>query len=599
MDLIPISRHIAAMPNPLTLKLWTGGINSLLPPTEIAPNQYQWGENVIARGGVIQTRPGRRVIASIFGKQPQGCCIFQPTNSTPRLVAAVDGLIYQLVYPSFTPQLITGITMSATAKQIVFQGCIKSVQRNADNSLKLIPPYNVLVIQDGIDNAAYWDGSTARHLDPTAPASETPIGTWMAFLADRLWIANGPKIFVCDLSDPLSHTEAIYLSERDNFILTGDCTGLIVTSNRNGILAFTADQVTAFQANNSNRTTWATTANFQEVIVQQIGCVSPRTIINQYGTTHWMSDKGMVSLDIALASQHTSRLNTEDENMMRSRRLLAPDMSGACGVSYENLIFVSVPAAGINNEQTWVMDQAPLGAMSAQQSYSAVGGGGVWAAVWTGTRPVQWATGKVGLKTRLYSLSFDATQMDGTQIHVWEDMLDERTDEGGPISCQWISGIETAPNPVRFKYATFEAIEILGSVNLDVFITGTRGPYYNIGNWSLQAEEGCFGSALMPVIEGDSIIEAYRPQSRSLVTQTFNVAGNIATVEQKPYTPGVDKGFSICFEWQGRMGFREITLMIDEGPSQSHGLPANAKQSGAEVGPQGVDEGGNTVSVQT
>ena len=38
---------------------YTGGVDSLLYPTDLAPGTYAWGVNVINRGGVVQTRPGQ------------------------------------------------------------------------------------------------------------------------------------------------------------------------------------------------------------------------------------------------------------------------------------------------------------------------------------------------------------------------------------------------------------------------------------------------------------------------------------------------------------------------------------------------------------
>lgn len=588
-----------AEPQPITLNFWYGGINSLLPPMEIAKNQYAWAENVINRGGIIQTRPGRRPVSSIVGKTPQGMCIFAPKGSTPRLVVAVDGSIYTLTYPNYEPMKLEGIQFSPNADKVYFCPTIKSVQRNADESLKLIDPTPVLMMQDGIGQAAFWDGNTARHLDPSANALETPIGTWMCWIGGRLWIANGNKILVGDIDDPLSHTEAQYLTTRDSFILSGDCTGMIVTANRAGILAFTQYTTTAFAANIADRKQWATSPGFQAEILQNVGCVAGRTAVNQYGLTHWLSDKGLVNLDIAYAANRSSKLSTEDESLIRSRRKLAPGLDGACAASYENLMFVSVPVGSRHNEHTWVMDQSAVGSTtSAAQAYTG-GGAGVWASIWTGTRPVEWSTGIVGGRKRLFNLTYDKSAKDGTRIHVWEEMLSDRTDAGGRIACQWETGIVAGTELLRFKFARLEGVEILGRVDLKVFVAGSRGPWYQIGSYTYEVEEGCFGSALQPIINSSSVIQEFRPQGRSIVTQEFTAEGKEATPEQKPFIPGIDKGFRILLEWTGRFGVREISMIVAQGPSETqHGSgTACVDQNGGELGQlNAINEAGITVT---
>lgn len=584
---------------PIPLSFWTMGINSLLPPVELAKQQYAWGENIINRGGIVQTRPGRRAVASIPGKRPQGFTVFKPKGSTARLVAAVDGLIYVMKWPDFVPVKLDGIQMNPLAEKVHFCGTLKSTEYNPDGSLRLIDPNPILMISDGANRTAYWDGKVARHLNPDA--HETPICTWMAWIASRLWMAMESKIFVSDLTDPLNHREAVYLSGRDGFELSSECTGLIATPNRAGILAFTKDDTTVFKANIRDRNTWNQTPDFQDLLLPKIGCTAGRTACNQYGATYWMSERGLVSLDIAFVSTRSNRIVTNDEQMMRSRRKLSADHSGACAIGFENLMFCSVPSGSKYNNQTWVMDQAVMGsAQSAASAYNQ-SSSGVWASIWTGTRPVQWATGEVGGKNRLYSLCYDKSAKDDTRIHIWEDMLSDRKDAGGRIKCQWITGGIGSSDLIRFNFAKFEAVEILGDVTLSALVCGTRGPWYDIGSWNLQAEEGCFNSSLQPFISADSTIEAYKPQSRPLVTKEFVPEGKEVTAEFKPYGPGVDKAFQLCFEWTGRMGIRELTVNISEGPQENHGAPACIGEdgSGGEKGQvNAITETGNKATVQ-
>lgn len=551
-----------------TLKVWTGGCNSLIHPTEISPREYAWGENIVNRGGIVQNRPGFKVRASIPGSKIQGLCIFTPRNSTARLVAAVDGNIYQASYPDYNFTKIDGLSFSATAEFVVMVPAVKSVKRNPDGSLTVITPTPVLMIQDGENRCGYWDGSTTKHLNPEAPDLGTPIGLWMAWTSSRLWVMNGRRVYASDIADPLTFSENTYLAERSNFDLPDEGMGLIETADQTGLLAFTSKTTTAFKSYIFDRTQWGQTPDFQKIIVPGVGCVAPRTARNQYGETYFLSERGFISLNAALYTQRNNRLETQDGAMMRSKRNLSARVTAACSGSFENYFLVSVPSGSKYNAHTWALDQSPIDNAPP-----------AWNGIWTGVRPVEWATGRVGGRERCFFASYDATAVDDTHIHIWEGFQGSREDEGGAMVAQFETGIITSDAKQAFKYAEIEATEILGDVHLKVYVGATRGPWYLLGETDLTAEKGSIGGPYQQSIDLDTILEAYKPQSRLVKTNELTppegeqncppeFSGEAATA---------DKGFAILCEWRGRMGIREIRMVFGDTPQNMQGACAGSE----------------------
>lgn len=558
-------------------------MNSLLDPSAIERNQCAYLENTMIRGGIVQTRPGYILKSTIQGTNLQGMAIFEPISGVPKMMVAVDGGIYvsQFPYTSFTQ--LSGLSFSPTVKFIHFQQCLRSSKTNADGSITLLNPRSVMIIQDGISQAAYWDGNESRHLDPTVPASETPIGTWMAWVSSRLWVASNNRIYASNLTDPLTFTETTYLAERSSFELGAPCTGLLPTSNRANLLAFTDENTFVFKSSIYNRTEWATTRDFQDLLVPGIGCVAGRSAINHFGESMWFSQQGWISLDVAMNSENSSRLVTLDQEMMRSKRNLSPDLERICALGFENLLMVSVPCSDLYNSHTWVMDQSPIG-----------GDKSAWAGVWTGTRPAQWAKTKIGGRKRAYFASFGSRAFDATQIHIWEAFRDNRKDNGGRIKCQMETGLTIGKDKSAFRFLEIDVCELVGPVRLQGFVGGVRGPYHQILDVELRAENGCFGSPLQPVIESDSVIEAYKPQKRIVVSKQFSPQ-DIGCTPESEDPAGVDRGFQVLLEWHGRMGVSGIKVMIDADKNN----PSSGKCQASEEGEiNAISETGEEVEEQ-
>lgn len=571
---------------------WLGGCNSMLPPDQIGQAQYSWAVNCVNRGGIVQTRPGENCIASVLGDKVQGGCIFTPKASRPMMLLAVDGNIFVAKYPFFSFSQVNGLKFSAAVPIVNFQPVLKSVKLNDDGSLAIIDPKPLMIIQDGTTRAGVFDGSTGVHSKAEAPFFGIPIGLWMAWTSSRLWVFAATRGYVSDLANPDTFSENSYLAERSNFELPADVTGCIETTDQTALLVFTTTTTTAFQSNILNRTLWGTTPYFQKVVLPSIGCVSGRSPINQYGLTWWMSRAGLINMNAATYTLRSSILVSVDGEMARSKRIMSPDMSGVVTAFFENYLLCSVPAGGKYNEHTWVMDQAAQGGvMSAAQQFQS-STTHAWASIWTGTRPVQWMKTEYGGREHIYFVSYDKTAKDGTHIHVWEAFKDDRRDNDGRIACQMETALLLAPELQRFRYAEIEFTEILGPVELTVFIGGRRGPWLKVGSTTYQAEIGSIGSPIQKIIHKSTILQSFKPQSREFKTQQFSTQGRDCVGVESKDSPGKDKGFQLLLEWKGRLGVKRIKMFMDEESSANVG-----KCEGDEIGKVNmVNDAGETIA---
>lgn len=548
------------MNNPGTyIDNWIGGVNSGSPPFNAGRQEIAWLENCMIRGGYPCTRPGMLCLSSFVGFVPQGICSFVDKGGTPYLVIAVDGLIYASAAPFKAFSKIDNIAFSPTALIVNFQSCIKAVQANADGTKTIIAPTPVLIIQDNSSPPAAWDGTAAKQLDPSAAIPETPTGLWMAWASDRLWVFRGSQGYVSDIDDPEHFTENVYLAQRSNFALPDDCTGVVQTSDQQTLLAFTDTTTTAFQSNIRDRTTWQSTPNFQRIILPELGCVSGRSVANQYGVAQWYSRRGLVSLDGALYDVRTTRVTVKDWQMQRSKSQLAPDMSGIAVATFDNLILVSAPVADKWNSETWVMDQTPQaqGANLLQE---------VWAGVWTGTRPVAWAKLKQHGRERIFFLSYDKSSKDATHIHLWEAFRGIREDNDGRIQCQFETVCLKEDILMDFRYCELDICELLGEVDLQVYVGGLMGRWIKILDTHLSAEEGPVDAVTS--FSSTHVFESYKPQNRSPVrTNEFTTQDKEAMAESV-FNEGTDKCYQILVQWRGQMAVRGIRIVAKENDKQ-------------------------------
>lgn len=618
------------------------GMDSFSDPQDLAKNEYVAAMNVVSRGGIVQTRPGSRVLSCAPSHENlQGLCFFQPTGGTPSLVLAVDGSIYTAQAPFTSFSRLENIQFSPFSQYVSFATCLQSTDYDVNGVLYALPsPRSVLVMQDGQTRAAFWDGSTNRHLNPepspetplwvtgavldsngslyqgwsvpvtvssgtfvqpiaydtqttkvvylrseTTPSAptdaagtgwsltqpedgvnqgydETKIGLWMVWSNNRLWVSREGQVFASDIGNPLKFTEGQYLNEGRAFYLNDDCTGMVELTDQSGILVFTKDDATVIRSSITDRTQWLSTADFQKVLFQKVGCVAPRSIVVQYGLIWWFSAKGMINLDAALRQNLTSRLQLQDQEIIASKSNCSPDLSMICGAFYENYLLMSVPSGDVWNRHTWVLDQDPFPAKDAQINS--------WNSWWSGWRPVEWARGIVDGNERLFFLSRD---FDG-KGRVWESMLPERTDNGCPITC----ALQTREHNYgdmelkEFKMAETYLKEVYGSVAFMQAYRSTKGPWTRILTKQIEATAGqIYDDATYS--ETGNKFAGNRPQSRTLRSSEGLVAeipcqadcGVESGQENKP--ANIDRAFSLLMVWSGRAGvygYRIFSLPVTD-----------------------------------
>jgi hypothetical protein len=576
---------------PVVDRFWAEGCNTLIFPTDIQPGYYYWGENIVNRGGVIQTRPGRDLLFTLPGKNAQGLGFYRPYQQKEQLVWAIDGKVYWSEFPFTSYHWLSRIQFYKNAPQVFFCQARQEVMLNPDGSLTLMPtPADILFIQDGYTASAFYEATNTTYLGTNghnksgAPWLQCPVGTCMASVGSRLWVAQNETIFASDFLNPNSFTERTYLAEADGFKLPETCRGLLATPEQDALLAFSSFTITSLQAGILERTAWQNTQNFQRIVSANYGSVGSFSPVNQFGLPWFYSEVGLLSVNEALNQYRSSRVNPQDNEMLRSKMNMSPLRAGVCGVSFENWLLMAVPSGSKYNRHTWVMDGAPMSQLGSQA-------GPCWAGIWTGTYPVQFATGQVQDVPRCFELSYscsEATATDGSQsrIQLWEDFVGRRTDHNDtPIECSWetkIFEISQTGELCRFKYCEIDVVELVGIVSLQIYYAGIKGHYRLIYEVTLAAEEGLPGSETAPLLSyaglvTDTMMDSFRPQCRTVRTPDYSgsqdEADNCADTcgIETPYQHNVDKGFQLLFNWQGRMGIRELRLFVEPYPQPGIG----------------------------
>ncbi len=542
---------------------WVSGMDSSLDPAFLEDTVYRSAMNVTNRGGVLKTRPGYNCVFELPPGRLQGYTLFRPTGGAWHHVVAVAGKVYTSAYPFTTYTQLPNVQFFTGSDIVVFEKATKSVQQNVDGTLSIVDPYDVLIMQDGRTPAAYWDGSISRHLNPLA--SETPLGTWMKWSGDRLWVGRDNELFASDIADPLRFTETEYLSEGGSFRLPDIITGLaeITSTDVPQLLVFTQNTTSIFQSNIRDRETWKTTNNFQRVLFPQVGCVSGRAITTQYGQLWWMTMTGVTSLNAAAQSRISSELLYRDTEMAVSKGNLSPNIERVAAISFENYVLFSVPSGDLFNRHTWVMDQSPAEKLN-------TGSPAAWNGVWTGTRPVQWSVGAVNGVQRVFHVSVD---YDGVN-RLWEAFIPTRQDNGQPITCyvetkshanfgEMAQGLDIK----TFRFAELEFTEIQGTLDVKVYWAGMRGNYKELTVYRFVAPEG--NITYDKQITLDTQLFAYRPQARLVrTTEILNdrQEGSICGIES-PFPDRHDRAFSLLIVWSGKAALRSYRIfarMFDE-----------------------------------
>lgn len=535
---------------------WVKGMNSASDPAFLEDTNYRSAMNIVNRGGVIKTRPGYNCLLELPPGKLQGYKLFKPTGGPNAHVFAISGKVYVFPEPFTSYYQLSNVQFLADADFVVFEEAVKSVVRNDDGTLSLVDPYKVLIIQDSYTRAAFWDGQNSRHLDPSA--GETPIGLWMKWSGDRLWIGRDDQLFAGDIADPLSFTETEYLAEGGSFRINGNITALAEVSSVDTpqLLVFTASSTTSIQSNIRDRALWKTTDNFQRTLLPDVGCVSGRAIATQYGQLWWMTMTGITSLNAALSSRVSSELVFRDTEMAVSKGNLSPNIEKIAAASFENYLMFSMPSGDLYNRHTWVMDQSVMDSLNGKAAAA-------WNGVWTGTRPVEWSGGVINGVRRVFHVSKD---FDGKN-RLWEAFIPSREDNGQPITCyietkshanfhQEAQGLDIK----TFRFAELEFTEISGTLDIKVYWAGLRGNYKQLTTFRFVSPDDSINNSR--TFNLDSNLFSYRPQSRTV--RTTEVLDDSKTDGQCGIESDIparhDRAFSLLIVWSGKAALRSYRV---------------------------------------
>lgn len=496
------------------------GVNSSFCPSQL-PLGYVWASvNTINIAGVISCRPGHRCIIKMPKGNLQGSAIFRPQVGFEQILIAIDGIIYVADYPFTNFRTLDTVRFTSYAKQVFFTQATQSARRlvpgDLASAIEVIEPRNVMFMQDGGSTApAFYDGSSSGHISGTA--FETPAGSVMQWIGDRLWVASGDQVFASDISNPFSFVEQVYLGGTVGFNFSSDITAMTTTPNIEfpQLLVYTNENTSLIQASIRDRSKWPTIDGFQKEILQ-VGCVGSRAVTSHFGRLVWFSSSGVVIYDAATARGWTSRSPLRDNEMLVSKKFLKEDLSLIAMGAFGQWLLISVPSEDVYNKHTWVFNNASFETITDE-------GGPTWSGFWLGTRPVEWVYGQLAGAERIYHVSIDT---DG-ENRLWESFRPEQLDNGCPI--MW--AVETrgyfgltspAQKPPGFRvsygWADVALTGIGEELDLGVFVApGVRGEYQPILTKRINALRGSI--RFDTPITATSKLFAYKPQSRTERTQ--------------------------------------------------------------------------------
>jgi hypothetical protein len=588
---------------------WIGGVDSLLYPTDVAQGSYTWLVNGINRGGVVQTRPGKRRVVSFCGRKAQGMHWCRTIDDRNFKLVAVDGQVYLAPYPFKNFTQLPGVSFSPTADRIYFCTGEQAYAYAPDNTIKLLDnPHNIVTMQDGTSRPCYWDamsnasGIIDEHYITGNPPKPMPIGTAMLWKDNRLWLAVGNLVYASDLLYPQSFNEETYLAEQTGFRFPRAVT-MLWPNPVQGVLVLTDSSMHTLQSFVQDRSQWQATEKFQDDVNLEIGLPAPFGIVNLHGMPWIMTARGLISYDRALTQNLSTVILTVDGEMQRSKNLFAPDTCYICMGAWENILMVAVPASSLYNRHTWIMDAGIAEKLNSQSPMC-------WSSIWTGTYPVQFTSPIIEGTQHNYELSYSAgflalnegespsPQSDPgplqSYIHLWENYIPNQLDDvESDIHCSMETRAFTLSSDdyYRFVFAEFMLVNLKGVVPFQVYVTGLAGNYQKLFETTLRADVGPWGNPTKETmlyyvaLNMTTEFESYRRQVRHLRSSEYvvNQEPDQASCVEINRPGGVDKAFQLMIQWQGRLGIRQIKFFYDRQMQSPTGICADDEATSPHI----------------
>lgn len=610
------------------------GVDSFSHPLFLSDLQLRWLENAVTAGGFAQTRPGNKTRLDFDTNvgyanewwiaqegpvvHPQMCVRFRPSGGGEQLVFAISGSVFfSLVATDGSlgaPTLIGGLSFNRNADQLVGCNTTQTAGIIAGKYANNLPATNLLIIQDGVNRAGIWDGSVGYHANPAKKVqiasdggtlypeawNQTRIGLWMAWSGNRLFVFDGRTGYASDLCDPTHFTEELRLDSFPQFTFPEEVSGAVDRgtsgTNRSQVVVFTGNTTWTLWSGIQNRFPssfgqgWQFTADFQTKIFDSVGCVAGKSIIVHRGLLYWKSQGGIVLFDSSQTVNSSQNLPAIDQEMAYSKLRIAPAPEGAdltCAGKFNNYVWWGVPVGRVSNgrrycSQTQVLDrQTTVVRASAAGSGAFSAGTTGWQGVWTGIRPVEWASVKTGGFERSYAISLDAPGI----VRIWETMQSNRADNGHPIP--WL--METrmhAVQPSIFDFGIFRSFRILmdqvdGNVDVVGSWRGLKGTYHEQLRTSINATPNGVG------VPGFGPMQDFALQGRTVRSKNFlGVMDCTAQGVESPHGDATDHAFALALQFTGRCAVSAYYIAVDSRPDNSEGTDDR---------PSGIDESGFNV----
>jgi hypothetical protein len=578
---------------------YVAGVDSLLYPTDLAQGTYAWGVNIINRGGVVQTRPGKRRVKSFSGHKGQGLNWCRTVDDKNYLMVAVDGHVYWSLFPFTVWTQMAKVSLSPNVDRIYFCNALQAIYFDSGNAIVLLPePHNIVIMQDGVSTPCYWDATDQSNgkIDVNyvtgSPKSPMPIGTAMVWQDNRLWLAVNNLVYASDFLYPQSFTENNFLAESTGFRFPRTVVNMI-PSPQQGVLVLTDSSIHSLQSFIIDRTQWQTTKDFQQDVNLEVGLVAPWAITYLHGMPWILTARGIISYDRAQNLNLSSVLFTMDGEMQRSKNLLAPDISKACMGVWENVLMIAMPASCVQNRHIWIMDAGIAEKLNNQA-------GACWTGIWTGTYPIQFVSPIVNGTQHNYALTYSSGFLSLNQgdspspqpetdlppqayIHLFENYIPNQIDDSETdIHCSFETRAFTLQSDdyYRFVFAEFMLVNLQGVVPIQAYVTGLAGNYQPLFSTTLRADIGPWGNpskdtVLYYVALGKTTeFQNYRRQVRHLRTSEYIVheSDDQAACTEIMRFDGVDKAFQLMIQWQGRLGIRQIKFFYDRQLQSPQGI---------------------------
>jgi hypothetical protein len=244
--------------------------------------------------------------------------------------------------------------------------------------------------------------------------------------------------------------------------------------------------------------------------------------------------------------------------MSVSKGFLSGDLSGICTAAFENYLMVSVPYADPFNKHTWVLDNSVIETLNSSSP-------SVWNTYWTGTRPVEWATGRVQGVERIFYASADYDDNN----RLWAAFQDLRLDDGCPITWTMETRGYYARLPLQdkeFRMADVFLSELEGVVDIDILAApSSRGLYVSIGKKRIRAMKGSIRYDRL--IRFDENIFALKKQSRKIRTQDFRQMPDVNKLSscgvESDSKETIDESFQLFIVGSGEGAVRGLRLFFD------------------------------------